>query len=118
MRVTPFTGVGRTLKSKNLTFKFIGPYQILRRIGSVAYEIVLPPHLANIHNIFHVSQLRKYVPDPNHILESDSIQVKKNLSFEVKQIKILNSQVKQLRGRSIPLSSIVGSHLWRLRLGN
>ena len=42
----------------------------------MAYEIALPPLLANIHNIFHVSQLRKYVPDPSHILESDSIQVK------------------------------------------
>ena len=91
LRVTPFTGVGRALKSKKLTPKFIGPYQILRRIGHVAYEIALPPPLANIHNIFHVSQLRKYVPDPNHILESDSIQVKENFSFEVKPIRILDS---------------------------
>jgi len=68
LRVTSFTGVGRTLKSKKLTPKFIGP---------VAYEIVLPPPLTNIHNIFHVSQLRKYVLDLSHILESDSIQVKR-----------------------------------------
>ncbi|XP_068503935.1 uncharacterized protein [Phaseolus vulgaris] len=93
---------GRALKSKKLTPKFIGPYQILRRIGPVAYEIALPPPLANIHNIFHVSQLRKYVPDPSHILESDSIQEKENLSFEVKPIRIIDSQVKRLRGRSIP----------------
>ena len=59
LRVTPFTDVGRTLKSKKWTPKFIEPYQILRRIGLVAYEIALPPPLANIHNIFHVSQLRK-----------------------------------------------------------
>jgi len=56
LRVTLFTGVGRALKSKKLTPKFIRPYQILRRIGPVAYEIAFPP-LANIHNIFHVSQL-------------------------------------------------------------
>jgi len=96
LRVTPFTGVGRVVKSKKLTPKFIGPYQILRRIGPVAYEIALPPPLANFHNIFHVSQLRKYVHDPSHNLESDSIQVKENLSFEVKPIRILDSQVKQL----------------------
>ena len=64
----PFTGVGRTLKSNKLTPKFIGPYQILKRIGPVAYDIALPPPLANIHNIFRVSQLRKFVPDPSHIL--------------------------------------------------
>jgi len=109
-RVTLFTGVGRAIKSKKLTLKFIGPYQILRIIGPMAYEIALPPPLASIHNIFHVSQLRKYVPDPNHILESDSIQVKENMSFEVKPIRILDSQVKQLRGKSIPMVKV----LWDL----
>jgi len=75
LRVTLFTGVGRALKSKKLTPMFIRPYQILRRIGPLAYEIAFPSRLANIHNIFHVSQLRKFVPDPSHILKSDSIQV-------------------------------------------
>jgi len=55
LRVTPFTGVGRVIRSKKLTLKFIEPYQILRRIGPVACELALPPLLANIHNIFHVS---------------------------------------------------------------
>ena len=73
----------------------------------MAYEIALPPPLASIHNIFHVSQLRKYVSDPSHIIESDSIQVKENLSFEVKPIKILDSQVKQLCGRSIPMVKVL-----------
>ena len=80
----------------------------------MAYEIALPPPLANIHNIFHVSQLRKYVPDPNHILESDFIQVKENLSFEVRPIRTLDSQVKQLRGRSIPMVKV----LWDLISGD
>jgi len=102
LRVTPFTSVGKALKSKKLTLKFTGPYQILRRMGHTAYEVALPPPLANIHNIFHVSQLRKYISHPSHILEYDSIQVKENLWFEVKPIRILDSQVKQLRGRSIP----------------
>jgi len=71
LRVTPITGVGRVLKSRKLTPRFIGPYQITQRIGSAAYEIVLPPHLANLHNVFHVSQLRKYVTSPNHVLEAN-----------------------------------------------
>jgi len=73
LRVTLFTGVGRELKSKKLTPKFIGPYQILRRIGHVPYKIALCSPLANIQNIFYISQLKKYVSDPSHILESDSI---------------------------------------------
>ena len=107
LRVTLFIDVGRALKSKKLTPKFIRPYQILRRIGPVAYEIAFPPPLANIHNIFHVSQLRKFVSDPSHILKSDSIQVKENLSFEVKSIRILDSQVKQIRERSIPMVKVL-----------
>jgi hypothetical protein len=59
LRVTPMTGVGRALKSKKLTPRFIGPYQILKRIGDVAYQIALPPRLSNLHDVFHVSQLRK-----------------------------------------------------------
>ena len=73
----------------------------------MAYEIAFPPPLANIHNIFHVSQLRKFVSDPSHILKSDSIQVKENLSFEVKSIRILDSQVKQIRERSIPMVKVL-----------
>ena len=73
----------------------------------MAYEIALSPPLANIHNIFHVSQLRKFVPDPSHILEFDSIQVKENMSFEVKSIRILDSQMKQLRERSIPMVKVL-----------
>ena len=66
LRVTPMTGVGRALKSKKMTPRFIGPYQISERIGTVAYRVGLPPHLSNLHDVFHVSQLRKYVPDPSH----------------------------------------------------
>ena len=59
LRVTPMTGVGRALKSKKLTPNFIGPYQISERVGTVAYRVSLPPHLSNLHEVFHVSQLRK-----------------------------------------------------------
>jgi len=73
----------------------------------VAYENALPLTLANIHNIFHVSQLRKCILEANHILESDSLQVKENMSFKVKPIRILDSQVKQLCGRSILMVKVV-----------
>jgi len=61
LRVTQTTGIIMVLKSRKLTSRFIGPYQITQRIGTTAYEIALPPHLANLHNVFHVSQLRKYI---------------------------------------------------------
>ena len=55
LRVTPTTGIRRVLKSRKLTPRFIEPYQITRRIGATAYEIALPPHLSNLHNVFHIS---------------------------------------------------------------
>jgi len=73
----------------------------MRRIGPVAYEIALPPHLGNLHNVFHVPQLRKYVADPTHVLEQDDVQVRENLTLGVGPVRILDSQVKQLRGKEI-----------------
>ncbi|MCI38160.1 hypothetical protein A2U01_0059388, partial [Trifolium medium] len=55
---------------------------ILERIGKVAYRIALPPSLSNLHDVFHVSQLRKYVADPSHVIESDDVQVRDNLTVE------------------------------------
>ncbi|CAJ2661736.1 unnamed protein product [Trifolium pratense] len=103
LRVTPTTGVGRALKAKKLTPKFIGPYQITERIGKVAYRIALPPVLSRIHDVFHVSQLRKYISDPSHVITPDDIQLKENLSFEVPPIKIADRKMKSLRTKEIPL---------------
>ncbi|MCI37038.1 hypothetical protein A2U01_0058262, partial [Trifolium medium] len=58
LRFTSTTGVGRALKSRKLTSRFIGPFQILKRVRKVAYKIALTPSLANLHDVFHVSQLR------------------------------------------------------------
>jgi len=67
----------------------------------VAYEIALPPHLANLHNVFHVSQLRKYISDPSHVLEADDIKVRVNLTMEAGPVRILDSHMKQLRVKEI-----------------
>ncbi|WVZ26804.1 hypothetical protein V8G54_000096 (mitochondrion) [Vigna mungo] len=101
LRVTPIAGVGRAIKAKKLSPKFLGPYEILRRIGPVAYEIALPPQLANLHNVFHVSQLRKYIPDPTHVLEVDDIQVREDLTIEAGPVRVLEAQTKNLRGKEI-----------------
>ena len=68
LRVSPTTGVGRALKTRKLSSYFLGPFQILKRIGPVAYQLALTPSLSNLHNVFHVSQLKKYCQDPSHVL--------------------------------------------------
>ncbi|XP_050908855.1 uncharacterized protein LOC127122589 [Lathyrus oleraceus] len=78
LRDMPVTGVGRVLKSQKLTSGFIGPYQILQRIGEVAYRISLPPLLDNLYDVFHVSQLRRYILDPSQVIQMDDVQVRDN----------------------------------------
>ena len=82
MRVIPTKGVGRAIRSRKLSPKFGGFYQILRKIRLVAYEIALPSQLANLHNVFHSSRLRNYVSDPSRVLEMNKAQIKDNFSFE------------------------------------
>lgn len=73
LRVTLITSVGRALKSRNLTSCFIGPYQILKRIGEMAYQITFPPLFANLHDVFHVSPLRRYISDSSHVFQVDDV---------------------------------------------
>ena len=107
LRVTRTTGVGRALRSRKLSPKFLGPYQITRRIWPVAYEITLPPQLANLHPVFHVSQLRKYVFDPAHVLEAEDIQIREDLTVEVPPIALEDSKVKERRRKTVSLVKVI-----------
>jgi len=94
LRVTQTTGVGRALRSRKLSPKFLGPYQISRRIGLVAYKIALPPQLTNLHPVFHVSKLRKYAFDLPHVLEAKDTQIREDLTMEVPLVALKDSQVE------------------------
>ena len=107
LRVTRTTGVGRALRSRKLSPKFLGPYQISRRIGPVAYEIALPPQLANLHLVFYVSQLRKYVFDVAHVLEVKDIQIREDLTVEVSPITLEDSKVEERIGKIVRLVKVI-----------
>lgn len=70
--------------------RFISPYQILKRVGEVAYKVNLPLSLSNLHNVFHVSQLRKYVLDSSHVVRMDDVKVRNNLIVEASPLQIDN----------------------------
>ena len=101
------TGVGRALKSKKLTSRFIRPYQISERVRNVAYRVALPPNLSNLHDVFHVSQLRKYISDPSHVIHMDDVQVRDNIMVETMPVRITNREIKTLRGKEIVLVNVV-----------
>ncbi|CAL2256356.1 unnamed protein product [Prunus armeniaca] len=73
LKLSPWKGVMRFKKRGKLSPRYIGPYEITECIGPVAYRLALPPELSRIHDVFHVSMLRKYMPDPSHVLEHQSL---------------------------------------------
>ncbi|XP_050918775.1 uncharacterized protein LOC127136229 [Lathyrus oleraceus] len=107
LRVTPVMGVGRALKSRKLTPHFIGLYQISEKVGDVAYQITLLSLLANLHDVFHVSQLRRYIADPSHVVQLDDVEVRDNLVVETLPRRIEDREVKQLRGKEIALVKVI-----------
>ena len=69
----PKRGVVRFGKRGKLSPRYIGPFEILERVGTVAYRLTLPPTLLGVHEVFHVSILRKYTPNPNHVMIEASL---------------------------------------------
>ncbi|MCI54076.1 hypothetical protein A2U01_0075323, partial [Trifolium medium] len=69
--------------------------------------IALPPSLSNLHDVFHVSQLRKYIADPSHVIEADDVQVRDNLTVETVPLRIEGREVKKLRNKEIASVKVV-----------
>ena len=68
LKVMPKRGVVRFVKRGKLSSRFIGPFEILERVGTVAYRLDLPPSMSDVHEVFHVSMLWRYTPDPAHVV--------------------------------------------------
>ncbi|CAN4085289.1 unnamed protein product [Withania somnifera] len=106
MWVSPMHGVMRFGRCGKLSPGYIGPYEILERVGDVAYKLALPPILSIVHPVFHVSMLRRYMPDESHVIQEDSVRLDENLSFIEKPVKILAKEVRKLRSMEIPVGKV------------
>ena len=82
LKLSPWKGVVRFGMRGKLSPRYIGPYEIIEQVGSLAYRLALPSELSKIHNVFHVSMLRKYIADPSHVLEEQPVSLQKDLSYE------------------------------------
>ncbi|XP_071912325.1 uncharacterized protein [Coffea arabica] len=109
LKITPLKASLMAGRGKNLQSRFVGPYKVIQRVENVAYKLELPPSLSRIHNVFHVSMLKKYHIDPSHILQPEDIEIDETLTYEEKPIKFLDRKVKELRNKRIPLVKV----LWR-----
>ncbi|XP_016749007.1 uncharacterized protein [Gossypium hirsutum] len=107
LKVSSWKKVLRFGRKGKLSPRFIGPYQVVKRVVPVAYQLELPPELSQIHDVFHVSMLRRYRSDPSHVVVIEEIEVRPDLTFEEEPIQIIGRDVKVLRRKSIPLVKVL-----------
>jgi hypothetical protein len=86
--------------------RFVGPYPIIGRVGPATYCLELPESMLDIHNVFHVSQLRKCLQVPENHIEEETIQIQKDLQYREKPVKILDSAVRKTRNSEMRLCKV------------
>ena len=109
LKISPIKGILRFEKKGKLSPRYTGPFEILGRVGAVAYQLALPPSMSGVHNMFHVSMLRKYIAYPSHILRHQELQISSVVKYEEQPVQILDKKTKQLRNKTISLVKV----LWR-----
>ena len=112
LKLSPWKGVVHFGKRGKLNPRYIGPFEIVERIGPVAYRLDLPEKFSRVHNVFHISRLRKYIPDLPHVLETLEIELRDDLSYEEQPVQILGREEKDLPNKTISLVKV----LWRNHL--
>ena len=110
LKVMPRRGVVRFGKSGKLSPRFIGPFEILERVGTVAYRLALQPSMSGVYEVFHVSMLRKYTPDPAHVVDWGQIEVDTDETFEEGPVRIVDSRDQVLRRKTVRLVLVLWRH--------
>ncbi|GKG19906.1 hypothetical protein Tco_0377005, partial [Tanacetum coccineum] len=113
LKVSPWKGVIRFEKRGKLNPRYIGPFKIIAKIGTVAYRLGLPKKLSKVHSTFHVSKLKKCMADEPLAIPLDEIQVDKKLNFIEKPVEVIDREVKRLKQSRIPIVKV----RWNSRRG-
>ena len=109
LKVSPWKKVMGFGKKGKLSPRFISSYEVIKKVGPMAYRLLLHLELKNIHNVFHVSMLWRYRLDPSHVVSSETIELRPDLSYEEEPVEIFGREVKELWNKRIPLFKV----LWR-----
>ena len=107
LKLSPRKGVVRFGKQGKLNPRYIGPFEIVDGIGPVAYRLDLPEEFSRVHNVFHISMLRKYIPDSSHVLETPEIELRDDLSYEEQPVQILGREEKEICNKTVSLVKVL-----------
>ncbi|PKU59574.1 hypothetical protein MA16_Dca028444 [Dendrobium catenatum] len=110
LKVSPMKGVKRFGKIGKLSPRYVGPFEISERVGSVAYRLILLSHMSGVYNVFHISSLRKYISDEALKKSTEAIDIQPDLTFVEELEKIIDYDVKQLCSREIPYVKVMWKH--------
>ena len=106
----PKRGVVRFGKQGKLSPRFIRPFEVLKRVGAVAYRLALSPSLSGVHEVFHVSMLRMYTPDPVHVVNWGELVIDVDGTFEEGPMRIMDSREQVLRCKTVRLVKVLWKH--------
>ena len=110
LKVMPKKGMVRFGKQGKLTPRYIEPFEVLERVGTITYRLALPPSLLGVHEVFHVSMLRKYTPDLAHVIDWGEITVDTDGTFKEGPMRILDSRDQVLRRKTMRLVKVLWKH--------
>jgi hypothetical protein len=110
LKVSPMKGLCHFKVRDKLAPRFIGPFKILEKRGEVAYQLGLPPQLSDVHDVFHVSQLKKCLWVPKEKLSMEDVNAKEDLSYQEDPVKILESSERVTQNKRIKMCKVQWSH--------
>ncbi|GJS57458.1 hypothetical protein Tco_0652242 [Tanacetum coccineum] len=113
LKVSPWKGVVRFGKRGKLNPRYVGPFKVLEKVGSVAYKLELPEELSRVHSTFHVSNLKKCYVDEPLTVSLDGLHFDNKIQFVEEPVKIMDREVKQLRRSRVPIVKV----RWNSRRG-
>ncbi|GJZ15253.1 putative reverse transcriptase domain-containing protein [Tanacetum coccineum] len=106
LKVSPWKGVVRFGKRGKLNPRYVGPFKVIKRVGTVAYKLELPQQLSRVHNTFHVSNLKKCLSDESLVIPLEELHVDDKLHFVEEPVEVVDREIKQLKRSRIPIIKV------------